>query len=264
MDPDSFPGHSQSNSNASGHYKTSRRLHSRESSNPYSDSGPEVALIAATIRSINQSQAAEDIRNAQKTPPASQASPKTSTPSGNPSSDPGSASNPYSDSASNPYSNSGSARSLITTINKVIISRTVQDLKTNQSLHPTRNPSENSLNQSAQGRMLEGMVDRDIDSEDSSHSSVYHPSPPRVTFRPLSPAEEVAAQDDIDKGGCFMQAETDGCELNCLPTKRHSHSRPCNRMGTRDRGNLHGWPWPMDGRSSRRQISAPGMDGVKE
>lgn len=188
MDLPRYSRCSQKKSPHSAHGLANGQSDSAASSNPYSDSGPELAAMVALIRSINHSQITKEFKNTQEAPSLSQGSLQGSSPARTPDAAPPSHCDP--DSTSNPYSDSGSVTSLINKIKEMESSQTAQELRNNCLLPLTRTKLEDSLGKSTHGNMPEGAENQSKDSEDSCISSAYHPSPTQVTFSPPSPAEE--------------------------------------------------------------------------
>lgn len=180
-----------------------RQSDSVASSNPYSDSGPELATVA-TIKIIHRSQTTENSRNAQQAPMHSQSSMQMPYPEGTPDASPPSSYNP--DSTSNPYSDSGSIRSLMTMIKAVKASHGLRGLKDSSPLASMGNTSEESQGKPTHANMAKGAKDRNKDSEDSSISAAYYPSPTHVTFSPPSPQDSSGLTAGIAYGMYLMRA----------------------------------------------------------
>lgn len=183
MDPPPYSTNSQKKPPHSANGPANRQSDSATSSNPYSDSGPEVAAT----RSINCSQETEEFRNTQGSPQLSHGHLKVTCQMRVPDATPPSSCDP--DTTSNPYSDSGSVRSLMNAIKEVNSSQTAREHRDNCLLPQTRSTMEEPLGVSAHVSISEGAEDHSKDSEDSSISAAYHPSPTQVTFDPPSPVE---------------------------------------------------------------------------
>lgn len=207
MDPPSHSRRSQKRSPHSAHGAANGQSDSEASSNPYSDSGSELAVMVATIRSIHHSQVTEEFNNTQETPPLFQGSLQGCSPARTPDAAPPSSCDP--DSTSNPYSDSGSVRSLIDKIKGFEASQTAQELRNHFLLPRTRRKLEDSLGKSTDGNTSEGAEDHSKDSEDSCVSSAYHPSPTQVAFSPPSPADEPTLIPSIIRGMYWMRTLAD-------------------------------------------------------